>query len=170
MDESSEVSSINKSKSKNYILESNIGYPCNNSHQTEPSTLSSDSGEIGVIGIRKSKDLMERSDYMIPRKKGTRWQSSRKKGKSAKLLQKSDDCRIQPVKKSSKTIWKNRSEWSKSKIASFASSSKCTADSTDMIEPGPAEMHDEDTFWDKDINSKKSRKTVWSYVYKTYGS
>ena len=46
IDENSKVPSIEKSKSKNDILKSNIELPCNNFNQTEPSKLSSDSGEI----------------------------------------------------------------------------------------------------------------------------
>ena len=70
MDETSEVSTKEKSKSKNDILESNIGLPCNNSNQTEPSNLLSDSEEIEIVGVHKTKDLMDKDDYKIPRKKG----------------------------------------------------------------------------------------------------
>ena len=70
MDQTSKVSTKEKSKSKNDILESNIGLPCNNSNQTEPSNLLSDSEEIEIVGVHKTKDLMDKDDYKFQEKKG----------------------------------------------------------------------------------------------------
>ena len=70
MDETSEVSTKVNSKLNNDILKSNIKLPCNNSNQTEPSNLSSNSEEIEIVGVHTTKDLMDKDDYKIPRKKG----------------------------------------------------------------------------------------------------
>ena len=70
MDETSEVSTKENSKSNNAILESNIELPCSNLKKTEPSTLSSDSEEIEIVVVDKTKDLMDKDNFKIPRKKG----------------------------------------------------------------------------------------------------
>ena len=70
MDQTSKVSTKEKSKSKNDILESNIELPCNNLNQTEPSNLSSYSEKKEIVGVHKTKDLMDKDDYKFQEKKG----------------------------------------------------------------------------------------------------
>ena len=64
------------------------------------------------------------------------------------------------LKKKSGRLQRSGSELSDSKITSSASSSKRSADSTNLLEPDAADMYDIDTCLERDVNSqKKSRKT-----------
>ena len=145
---------ISKENSINHPVENEEEIISLGEHSINLGNLTSDSDEVEVLKVQPSKLLIEKNDYKIPRKKGTR-EGKNCQGKSQKVMKQSEPEKITPLKKSSKKIKKTEIK----RTCSNTSSSKRSAVSSTNIENSPDESFGEEDKTDIINSQTKSRKT-----------